>query len=160
MYRRYSQTGDGSMPLSQVNRNRIKNVIIFLLLAVIAAMAVISLPLLKNQGSSRNVYIQMIQKEFKEADGDSQTLSRTAGADSAATLSRIRSNIHTIRSVNSLSNATGNGQLLPDQQLQELQSMVDQYLVYLTTGMDTGKYTTDLQNALHELETAIGNLMN
>ena len=34
MYRRYSQTGDGSMPLSQVNRNRIKNIIILLLLVI------------------------------------------------------------------------------------------------------------------------------
>ncbi len=160
MYRRYSQTGDGGMPLSQINRNRIKNVIIFLLLAALAAMLVISLPLMKNQGNSRSVYIQMIQKEFKEAAADSQTLSRTAGADSAATLSRVRSNLHTIRAVNSLSNATGNGQLLPDNQLQALQSMVDQYLVYLTTGMETGKYTTDLQNALGELETAIGNLID
>ena len=159
MYRRYSQTGDGGMPLSQINRNRIKNIIIFLLLAALAAMLVISLPLMKNQGNSRSVYIQMIQKEFKEAAADSQTLSRTAGADSAATLSRVRSNLHTIRAVNSLSNATGNGQLLPDNQLQALQSMVDQYLVYLTTGMETGKYTTDLQNALGELETSIGNLI-
>ena len=38
MYRRYSQAGDGSMPLSQINRNRIKNILIFLLLAGLAAM--------------------------------------------------------------------------------------------------------------------------
>ena len=158
MYRRYSQTGDGGMSLSQVNRNRIKNVIIFLLLAALAAMLVISLPMIKSQGNNRNVYIQMVKKEFREADNDSQTLSRTAGADSAAILSRIRSNIHSIRSANSLSNATGNGQLLQDQELEALQIMVDQYLVYLTTGMDTGRYTTDLQNALDELEITINNL--
>ena len=44
MYRRYSQAGDGSMPLSQIKRNRIKNILIFLLLAGMAAMLVISLP--------------------------------------------------------------------------------------------------------------------
>ena len=158
MYRRYSQTGDGGMPLSQINRNRIKNVIIFLLLAALVAMAVISLPLIRNQGSSRIVYIQMIQKEFREAESDSNSLSRTAGADSAAILSRIRSNIHAIRTANTLSNTTGNGMLLPDQKLNELQTMVDSFLVYLTTGMDTGRYTTDLQNALEDLGETITNL--
>ena len=43
MYRRYSQVGDGSMPLSQVNRNRIKNILIFVLLVALAVMLVISL---------------------------------------------------------------------------------------------------------------------
>ena len=158
MYRRYSQTGDGSMPLSQINRNRFKNVIIFLLLAGLIAMVVISLPLIKNQESSRTVYIQMIQKEYREASSDSKTLSRTAGADSAATLSRIRSNIHAIRVANSLSNSTGNGSLLPDTELQILQNQVDEHLIYLTTAMDTGKYTTELQNALDAMEETISNL--
>lgn len=158
MYRRYSQTGDGGMSLSQVNRNRIKNVIIFLLLVALIAMLVISLPMIKSQGNNRSVYIQMVKKVFKEAENDSQTLSRTAGADSASILSRIRSDIYTMRSANSLSSATGNGQLLPDQPLEELQIMVDQYLVYLTTGMDTGRYTTELQNTLDELELIINAL--
>ena len=118
MYRRYSQTGDGGMSLSQVNRNRIKNVIIFLLLAALIAMLVISLPMIKSQGNNRSVYIQMVKKVFKEAENDSQTLSRTAGADSASILSRIRSDLYTMRSANSLSSATGNGQLLPDQPLE------------------------------------------
>ena len=40
MYRRYSQVGDGSMPLSQINRNRIKNILILVLVAALVAMAV------------------------------------------------------------------------------------------------------------------------
>ena len=158
MYRRYSQMGDGSMPLSQVNRNRIKNILIMLLLIALAVLLVISLPLMKSRESSRANYIQQIQKECREASNDSSSLSRTAGADSAATLSRIRSNIHTMRTLNSMSNAEGNGQLVENDKLISLQNMVDQYLQYLTTGMDTGNYTTNLQTALNELQVILGEL--
>ena len=157
MYRRYSQTGDGSMPLSQVNRNRIKNIIILLLLAALVTLLVISLPLIKGREGSRAIFIQQIQKECDDANKDTSTLSRTAGADSAATLSRVRSNIHTIRIVNNLSSAEGN-RLLEDERLLTMQNMVDKYLQYLTTGMDTGEYVTSLQTSFAELQEILGNL--
>jgi len=157
VYRRYSQVGDGGMPLSQINRNRIRNILIFLLLAALIALLVISLPLIRSRDNTRASYIQQIQKECRDAISDASTLSRTAGADSAANLSRIRSNIHSIRVVNNLSGADGNRVMLDDNQLMTIQNMVDRYLAYLTTGMDTGEYTTSLQTALSELlETVSG----
>ena len=158
MYRRYSQVGDGGMPLSQINRNRIKNILIFLLLAAVAALLVISLPLIKGRENTRIYYIQQIQKECREAQSDTSTLSRTAGADSAATLSRVRSNIHTMRAINNLSGADGSGRLLEDARLQTMLNMVDKYLTYLTTGMDAGEYTTNLQVSLAELQEIVNNL--
>ena len=158
MYRRYSQVGDGGMPLSQINRNRIKNIIIFVLLIALAALLVITLPMFRSRENNRALFIQHLQKECQDAYGDSATLSRTAGADSAAILSRVRSNIHTMRRVNSLSAAEGNGQLLEDERLLTLQNMVDRYLQFLTTGMDTGEYTTSLQTALYEMQEIVGNL--
>ena len=158
MYRRYSQTGDGSMPLSQINRNRIKNILILILLAALAAMLIISIPLIRNQGNTRTLYIQQIQHECQDAYNDTTTLSRTAGADSAAILSRVRSNIHAIRMVNSLSGAEGNRPLVDDERLLTMQNMVDRHLQYLTTGMDTAEYTTTLQTALTELQETVNNL--
>ena len=158
MYRRYSQVGDGSMPLSQVNRNRIKNIIIFVLLAALTALLVISLPLIRNREGTRKLYIQQIRQECQDAYNDTATLSRTAGADSAAILSRVRSNIHAIRVVNNLSGAEGNRSLLEDERLLTMQNMIDRHLQYLTTGMDTGEYTTSLQTALTELQEIVANL--
>jgi hypothetical protein len=110
------------MPLSQVNRNRIKNIIILLLLTALGALLVISLPLIRGREGSRAIFIQQIQKECDDANKDTSTLSRTAGADSAATLSRVRSNVHTIRMLNSVSGSTGNGQLIEDERLLTLQT--------------------------------------
>lgn len=158
MYRRYSQRGEGSMPLSQMNRNRIKNVIIFVLLAALAALAIISLPMIRDQGTNRTQYIQAIQNECKDAVNDASGLSRTAGADSAAVLSRIRCNIHAIRTLNRVSNAVGNGMLLPDSKLLTLLEDVDSYMKYLSMGMDTGSYSTNLMTELTELQEMIASL--
>ena len=158
MYRRYSQVGDGGMPVSQVNRNRIKNILIFLLIIAIAVLLVIGLPMVKSRENNRALYIQTIQRECKEAYAETSTLSRTAGADSAAILSRVRSNIHTIRIVNNLSGADGNRQLLDDERMLTMQNMVDRHLQFLTTGMDTGEYTTSLQTSLAELQDIVAGL--
>ena len=80
-----------------------------LLLIALAVLLVISLPLIKSRENNRTNYIQQIQKECKEAYNETNALSRTAGADSAAILSRVRSNIHAIRIINNLSNSEGNG---------------------------------------------------
>ena len=139
MYRRYSQMGDGSMPLSQVNRNRIKNIIILLLLIALIAVLVISVPVLTDRGETRALYIRRIQAECDDAARQTASLSRNAGADSAAILSKVRCNIYAIR-------------------LLTLQNTVDRYLSFITTGMDTGEYQTSLQTALAELQEIVGTL--
>ena len=78
--------------------------------------------------------------------------------DSAAILARVRSNIHAIRVINSISAADGGRQLLESERLLTMQNMVDRYLEFLTTGMDTGEYTTSLQTSLLELQDIVAGL--
>lgn len=161
MYRRYSQVGDGSMPLSQVNRNRIKNVIILLLILALAALLVISLPLLTNRGETHSLYIQKIQEECDEALRQANVLSRTGGAANAADLAKIRCNIHAIRAINSLSQASGK-LLIDDSALTTLLNLVDRYQEQMNQGgqkiINPGEYTTSLQNALMELQETVSHL--
>jgi hypothetical protein len=152
VYRRYSQTGEGNANLSQVNRNRIKNIILILLLIALAVTLIITLPVMQNQSETRSLYIQKIQAEVDEALRQTATLSRNAGADSAAILSRIRSNIYAVRMLNTVNASSGGKALLEEERLTSLQNMVDRYLTYLTTGMDTGEYQTALQVSLSELQ--------
>lgn len=158
MYRRYSQTGEGNINLSQAKRNRIRNVIVILLVAALAATLIITLPVMQNQNETRSLFIQKIQAEVDEALRQTATLSRNAGADSAAILSKIRSNIYAVRMLNTVNSASGGRMLLEEDRLTSLQNMVDRYLTYLTTGMDTGEYQTALQVALTELQEIAGNL--
>ena len=48
---------------------------------------------------------------------------------------------------------------LTEEQLTSMQASIDNYLQFLTTGMDTGEYQTNLQNALDALQIQI-NLLN
>jgi hypothetical protein len=50
------------------------------------------------------------------------------------------------------------GRLLEETELSSLQGSIDNFLQYLTTGMDTGEYQTNLQNALDALQIRINAL--
>ena len=160
MYRRYSDVNRGSVSVSQVRRNRIKNIVIVLLAAALIAVLAVSIPVMQNQNGSRNLYIQRMQTEMGEALRQTTTLSRNAGADSAAILARIRSYLYGIRLMNELASAQSgmSGTLLDENTLSAIQSSIDNYLAKLTTGMDTGEYQTNLQNDMTELMTVIQNL--
>ncbi len=158
MYRRYSQTGDGAVSMTQLTRNRIKNGIILLLIIATAAAFAFALPVLRKQNDTRRLYIQRIQSETAEAVRQTSGLSRNAGADSAAILARVRCNVYAIRTINSTNSAAGNGLLLDEERLTTLLNTIDRYLSFLTTGMDTGEYQTSLQTALNELQGIVSNL--
>ena len=158
MYRRYSQTGDGAVSMTQVTRNRIKNGIILLLIIATAVTLAFSLPVLQKQSDTRRLYIQRIQSETAEAVRQTSGLSRNAGADSAAILARIRCNVYAIRTINTTNNSAGNGLLVDEERLTTILNTIDRYLSFLTTGMDTGEYQTTLQTALNELQGVVSNL--
>ena len=158
MYRRYSQGNETPVSHTQANRNRIKNGIILLLLAALAAACVLGIPAVQGRREERALLIQRMQVECDEAVRQTVTLSRSAGADSTAILARIRSSIYAIRLANSLNSAFGNTQLIQDEQVLAAQESVDKYISYLTRGMDTGEYQTNLQNELTALQEQINSL--
>ncbi len=160
MYRRYSQVNEPTMPVSQMRRNRIKNILIILLTAAVVALSAIALPAVQSRTGARALIIQRMQNEISTAARLTTSLSRSAGASSAAILAQIRSNLHAIASANELSIGMegASGRLIQEEQMTTLISSVDNYLAFLTTGMDTGEYQTNLQNSLNELQLKINSL--
>ena len=158
MYRRYSQTGEGAAGSSRRFRNRLKNLLIILLLLALIGLSIWAVPALRDRESNRSSLIQRIQTECGEAIRQTSTLSRNAGADSASILARVRSNVYAIRTLNALGNSSGFGYLVSEESVMTIQNLVDRYLTYITTGMDTGEYQTSLQNALTELQNAVQSL--
>ena len=160
MYRRYSQVNETAMPVSQMRRNRIKNILILVLAAAVIALTAVALPAVQSRSSARGLFISRMQNEIATAVRLTTSLSRNAGASSAATLAQVRSNIYAIITANEMSIGMegASGRLLPEDQLTSLQSSIDNYLAFLTTGMDTGEYQTSLQNALDALQIQINAL--
>ena len=158
MYRRYSQMNGNAASVSQLKRSRLKDLLILALTGLLIAALVIGVPLLQKSNTTRSVYIQRIQAECDEANRLTSTLSRNAGADSASILARIRSCLYSIRVISGLNMAQGDGELVSEDQVLTLQNMVDRYLNYLTTGMNTGEYQTTLQTGMEELQAEVSAL--
>jgi len=160
MYRRYSTYNEGTVPVGQARRNKVKNVIILLLLIALIVMCVVAIPAMRKTNESRTVIINRMQSEMATAVRLTPSLSRSAGASSAAILAQIRSNIYTIETLNELSVAQdgAEGMLLDEEYLASIVSSIDNYITYLTTGMDTGEYQTNLTNTLDEAQAIINAL--
>jgi len=160
MYRRYSQTDEMTMPVPQARRNRIKNVLIAVLAVALIVAVAVMLPQVRSRAGIRGVLVQRMQNEISTASRLTASLSRSAGASSSATLAQIRSNIYSIAGDNEISIALdgASGRLLQEEELTSLLSSIDNYLAFLTTGMDTGEYQTNLQNALDALQMRISAL--
>ena len=151
MYRRYSQMNDQNMSRSQIKRNRIRNILLLLLLAGLITLAVFSIPAMTYRSSERALVIARMNQECREASKRTETLSRTGGSDSEQNLAQIRSNIYAIRTLNEIY-SSDEGSLIRGKDIEDLLNSVDGYLRYLTTGMDTGEYQTNLQNSLATLQ--------
>jgi len=160
LYRRYSDVNEMSMPVSQMRRNRIKNLVILVLAAALVAAIVLMMPAVQSRSGMRGLLIQRMQNEIATAARLATSLSRNAGASSAAILAQIRSNIYAIITMNGVGIGMegASGRLLPEEELTSLQNSIDNYLSFLTTGMDTGEYQTNLQNALDALLLQINSL--
>ena len=158
MYRRYSDAAENTVSHVQVYRNRLRNILLLLMLLVIGALCYFGIPAIRRQGEQKTLFIQRMQAECDEAIRQASTLSRSAGADSAAILARVRSNVYAIRTANNLSASSGYGYLIADSEILAIQENVDRYLAFLTTGMDTGEYQTNLQNSLMNLRSMVSNL--
>ena len=158
MYRRYSQTNGANVSLAQMKRSRIKDLLILVLFALLAAALVIGIPAVLKDNDTRSSYIQQIQSECEEAVRQAETLSRTGGVDSYLTLARIRSNLYAIQTVSSLNAYQGGGILVSEDRITTLQNIVDGYFDYLNRGQATGEYQTTLQIALEELRETVNAL--
>ena len=158
MYRRYSHTGGEGLSLSQIKRNRIKDVLILILAAAVIVLAVLTIRSLRQQGATHEQFIAMMQNECSRAADEAKGLSRTGGMDSYAMLARIRSNLYAIRKLNDIYNAQNGSYLIPDEEVLTIQNMVDRYMEYLNKGMDTGEYQSSLQNALAQLLDRLGTI--
>ena len=158
MYRRYSQRNGDGLSLTQMKRNRIKDLVILLLAAAVIAMAVFMIPTIKGQNEEREIYIHRFQMEAEEASRQTNSLSRTAGADSASILAKIRSNIYAVKKMNEHYSSQHGAPLLAEADLQEMVNMIDRYLAALTTGTTTGTYQTDLQATIDQMIEVLGTL--
>ena len=147
------QTGAGLM------RERVRNGVIIALVVAVAALAVVGGQAVAYRSEARSLFIATMQTECNEALAQANSLSRTAGANSSATLGRIRSSVRAMEDVNRMrGNLEGGRYFVPEETFSQLYTILDNYSSRLTTGMNTGDMQGQLQTALEALQAVIQGL--
>ena len=144
------QTGAGLM------RERVRIGAIIVLALAVAALAVLGGQAMAYRAEARSLFIATMQTECIEALNQSSSLSRTAGANSSATLGRIRASVRTMENVNRLQGSLDGGRaFVPEETFSELYTILDSYSSRLLTGMNTGDMQGELQSALEALQAVV-----
>ena len=144
------QTGAGLM------RERVRMGAIIALVLAVAVLAVLGGQAMAYRAEARSLFAATMQTECIEALNQTSSLSRTAGANSSATLGRVRASVRAMENVNKLQSSLDNGHaFVPEETFAELYAILDAYSSRLLTGMNTGDMQGQLQSALEALQTAI-----
>lgn len=154
MYRRYTSR-EGGAPYTGTPRlqERIRNILLIILTVSCVLLAIFGGRAMNLQAESQTTLIHRMQTESNEALTMTSSLSRTAGASSAATLGRIRSRVYAVDMINQLqASLTGTGgYLVSTEVFTEIYSLLDDYSDKLTTGTQTGDVQSTLTTALTTL---------
>ena len=161
MYRRYTQGRGEGVSVSRMRHNRLRDIIILVLLLGLAALAWFAVPAIRNNHAKKDVMVQQIRSECVEAVEVSQKqLSRTAGTSSYYSLALIRGNLRAMQALDEAYIKAYNERLLTDDQNNQINSLltlIKQYYDNVQAGADTGQFVTDLQTRLRELQQGLDN---
>ena len=131
-------------------RERLKSILLVVLAAALAAALIYGIPAMRYRSEADELYVARIQLECGNAISLTNSLSRTAGANSSVTLGRLRSCVYAMETINSLSVGLNgaSGWIIQEEWFTSLYSIIDAYATQLLTGMTTTEQQTSLYNAL------------
>ena len=161
MYQRYTSRAEGMQPSASPRmKERIRNILLLVLVAACVLLSVFGGRAISFQNDAHTTFIRRMQTECNDAISLTASLSRTAGANSAATLGRIRSHVYAMDTINQLNVGLrgAGGYLVDNDVFTQLYSVLDVYSDKLITGMQTGDLQTELTTALNNLALLVGGL--
>lgn len=161
MYHRYTSRAEG-MQTSATPRmkDRIRNIVLVLLAVACILLSIFGGRAMGFQSEAHITFVRRIQTECNDALSLTSSLSRTAGANSAATLGRIRSHLYAMDTINQLNVGLqgAGGYLVNNDVFTQLYALLDDYSNKLITGMQTGDLQTELTNSLTNLSLLVSQL--
>ncbi len=161
MYQRYTSRAEGMQSTATPRmKDRIRNIVLAVLLVACILLGIFGGRAMGFQSEAHTTFVRRLQTECNDALNLTTSLSRTAGANSAATLGRIRSHLYAMDTINQLNVGLqgAGGYLVNNDQFTLLYAMLDEYSDKLITGMQTGDLQTALTNSLTELAATVSSL--
>lgn len=154
MYESYKDKSNEALQTgASVMQRRISIAVIIVLLGSVIALGILGGRAMFYRSEARSLFISTIQTESNESVSLVNSLSRTAGTNSSATLGRIRANVRTVETANRLYGSLEGGKtLLPAEIFTELYTILENYSSRLQTGMNTGDLQGDLLAKLEEMQ--------
>ncbi|MBE5803944.1 MAG: hypothetical protein E7316_05470 [Clostridiales bacterium] len=159
MYHRYTSRSEGLQTTGAPRlQERIRNILLLVLVVACILLAIFGGRAMGFQAETESTFIRRMQTECNDALSLTGALSRTAGANSAATIGRIRSHLYAMDTINQLNVGLqgAGGYLISTDVFTSLYSLLDDYSDKLITGMQTGDLQTELTTSL----TALADLVN
>ena len=137
-----------------------RGIVMLILLALVVALAVVSVTTVAKLSSVNSRNIAMMQEQCRDAVALSTTLSRTASSSSAATVGKIRADVHAIDVINQMKMLQDgmNHAYVSTELISRIYTILDAYSNQLITGMSTMEEQTNLSAALQELSAALSGL--
>lgn len=132
--------------------------VVAVLIIGVLLLGVFGIPAITFRSQSENTFINRMLTECDDALTLAGNLSRNGGADSAATLGRIRSDIHAIDVINDMRSTLGGGHYVEPYVFTNLYSIIDSYSANLRLGNVTMQNLTDLVQALEALQATLNGL--
>lgn len=132
-------------------------VTLVLLIAVIV-LGVVGGQAMLYRSRTEETFVNRMLTECDDALSLANSLSRNGGADSNATLGRIRSDIHAIDALNEVHNSISGSYYIPPYVFTELYAIIDSYSNNLKLGNVTMQNLTDLVNGLNDLRNMLAEL--
>lgn len=152
MYQHYMSRKETPQALPNTLRERIRTGIILLLAVAVIVLGIVGGQAIAFRNEFRSVLVHRMQTECADALELTDDLSRTAGANSAATLGRIRSHVYAMETINQLNVGLRAGDyLVPPETFAALYTTLNGYSDKLITGMQTGDQQTTLTAQLEAL---------
>lgn len=153
MYHRYTERSGGLQSSGGRMKEHIRTGVICVLLIAVILLSIFGGRAMSFQKDTHTTFVHRMQTECSNALTLTSSLSRTAGANTSATLGRIRSHLYAMDTINQISVGLEGGSYLVDNDVfTDLYALLDDYANKLITGMMTG----DLQSALtNELTTLL-----
>ena len=159
MYQHYmSRKGNSVQSGGNTMFNRVRNALILLLLVAVVLLAIFGGRAISFETETRSTFVRRMQTECNNAVSLVTALSRTAGASSSATLSKIRSHVYAMDTINQLNVGLGGDYIVSNDTFTSLYAIIDDYFNRLITGVVTGDSQTSLANALTTLQQTVAYL--
>lgn len=152
MYHRYTARSGGLQNSNGRIKERIRTGVICILLVAVVLLSIFGGRAMSFQKDTHTTFVHRMQTECSNALTLTASLSRTAGANTSATLGRIRSHLYAMDTINQISVGLEGGAYLVDNDVfTNLYAVLDDYANKLITGMMTGELQSALTNDLTAL---------